>query len=654
MLRQTRITLIHLSLAAVAVAIVARAAVVQLWQTRLWSARANQQHFAQADLPAPRGAIFDERGTPLAVSREMLRLGVAPRELRSRAAAARALSRLGVAPAVVTRATDARRAWIDLPGVYSPADAATLAAMRGVYTQPLVDRIYTTRDATRHVVGWVDDDGRARGGLEMTLDSLLRGHDGRAVVARDSHGRRFESPADSDVAPRPGDAVVLTINQELQEISERALRSAIDHMQASGGDIVILDPATGEIRAMYSERVGRATFGAPAVTEPFEPGSTLKPLFAAALLQQGLAHVTDTVNTENGAYTIEGRTIHDTHPAPRLSLPDVIRYSSNIGIVKFVSRMTLRDEYETLRSFGFGMPTGVPFPGEAAGVLRRPTEWSLQSPASVAIGYEVMVTPLQLAAAYGAIANGGTLLQPSIVKAIRAPDGTVVYRHEPRIVRRVVSAAITALVRRMMVGVVEGGTGKEAQLERYTVAGKSGTARRDAGKHGYTAGSYTASFIGLFPADAPQYVIVVKLDDPKSTVFGGTAAAPVSKIVLQAALAARDASLDRRVLASSDSMTSVVDSAAAQLADAAGADSDTAVDSASDVIALPRGVPPEPSLPSRPVPDVRGLSLRAAVDALHRAGFHVQLGGMGTAAGTTPAAGVETRAGTLIHLATTP
>ena len=537
MLRQSRITLVHLSLVLFAAAIVVRAAQVQLFQSKQWARKAERQHFASATLPAPRGAIYDVSGAPLAMSREMLRLSVSPRELKDRRSAGRDLAQLGVPSPFVARATDARRAWVDIPGTYSPARAASLASMRGVYTRPTVDRVYTPREATRRIVGWVDDTGTARAGLEMALDSLLRGSDGHAVIARDARGRRFDSPADSDVLPEAGDEVQLTINQELQEISVRALSDAITKMSATGGDIVILDPEDGEIRAMASDRVGQPAFGNPALSEPFEPGSTLKPLFAAALIQRGLARPTDTVNTENGVYTIEGRTIHDEHPAPRLSLAQVIEYSSNIGIVKFVSRLTQRQEFETLRDYGFGMPTGVPYPGEAGGTLHPPVDWSKQSPASMAIGYEVAVTPLQLAAAYGAVANGGDLLQPALIKEIRSRDGTVLYHHDRRVVRHLMSPDVAAKVRQMMIGVVEGGTSKEAQLARFTLAGKSGTARRGATKHGYKSGDYTASFVGLFPADKPLYVIIVKLDNPKATIFGGTAAAPVSKIVLQAAIA---------------------------------------------------------------------------------------------------------------------
>jgi cell division protein FtsI (penicillin-binding protein 3) len=364
------------------------------------------------------------------------------------------------------------------------------------------------------------------------------------------------------------------------------------------------------------------------------------------------------VDTEDGVFTIEGRTLTDEHPAPVLSLADVIKYSSNIGIAKFVSRMNAREEFETLRDFGFGMPTGVALPGEASGVLREPSRWSRQSAASLAVGYEVSVTPLQLATAYASVANGGELLQPTIVQEIRESDGTVVYRHTRRVVRRVMTPDVAAKVRKMMVGVVQGGTAKGAALVNFTLAGKTGTARRVDPGHGY-AGAYTASFVGLFPAEKPEYVILVKVDGPRETIYGATAAAPVLKIVLEAAIASRDAALDRRSL-TSPSLASTVDSEPSRSADKTNTSEPTrrAADSASVRFDLPlvaagadsKRMPPR----TRGVPEVEGLPLRQAVRELHRAGFRVRLSGFGTASSTLPAAGSQANAGTVVRLVSAP
>jgi cell division protein FtsI (penicillin-binding protein 3) len=647
MKRPSRLQLVHGSLALFALALILRSAQVQLWQADIWRHKAQRQQFAAADVPAPRGDIFDVGEVPIAQSRPTVRLRVAPKELKDRAITARALAKLGVPREWVSRATDQHRAWVVIPGAYQPGDAAAVTHMRGVYADAGMERVYTQREAMRRLVGVVDARGVAVAGLELTLDSLLRGEERVARLARDSRGARIDAPDDD--APEAGDAVVLTINQSLQEISERALADALVGTGADGGDIVIIDPHDGEIRAMASRRTDPRSSGSPAVSEPFEPGSTLKPLLVSRLLQLKRATPDEIMNTENGTYLLDGRTITDDHRKPEMSLADVIRYSSNIGIVKFTSRFSTREKYDALRDFGFGMPTGLPYPAEAAGTLRLPKEWSNMSPASLAMGYEIAVTPLQLAAAYVPIANGGLLLEPALIREIRAPDGKVRYHHEPRVLRRVMDPDVAAEVRKMLVGVVTGGTSTEAAMRNFDVGGKSGTSRRTVGKHGYGAGAYTASFVSLFPAEAPQYVILVKLNNPKGDIYGGKTAAPVSKIVLQAALAARDASLDRGSLASArDTLAPVADS----VAHPAIADDDDTLPPAVLDVARARRAPTVAAAP-RAIPDVQGLSVREAAFALHRAGFNVQLDGYGSARATVPGAGSIAQSGSIVRVSAT-
>ena len=654
MLRPSRLALLHALLVLFAIALVARAGQVQLWQRGSWQARAEAQHFRTMELIAPRGDIFDEHGTPLARTRDAVRLSIAPRELGDLRAAANAMLKLGVPRAAMQRAIDTSRAWVVLPGLWLPGDARALDAMRGVYAEDALERVYTQREATRRVIGVVDASGAPVDGLELALDSLLSGRTGRATYERDPRGPRFAAIADTAITPEPGDAVVLTINQELQEIAQRALDSAVARSGASGGDLVVLDPEDGEIRAMASRRRDPRSAGSPVLTEPFEPGSTLKPLVAAALIDGGRAHPEDRVNTERGKWTVAGRTIVDEHPAPDLSLREVIRWSSNIGIAKFAERLTPHEEYGVLRDFGFGIATGVPFPSEAEGTLHSPAEWSKQSPASLAMGYEIAVTPLQLAAAYVAIANGGELLEPQLVKEIRAPDGTVRYRHTRRVVRRVVDAQSAALVRSMMIDVVAGGTSTEAAMHGFRIAGKSGTSRRTAlGLGRYAQGRYTASFVALFPAEHPQYVMLVKLDDPQGQYFGGKTAAPLSKAVLESALAAHDASLDRSTLASAVSLAPVTPRPETALAVAA-AEAPAAPPATFTLPYVAEHRAPSAE-PRRPVPAVHGLSMRAAVLALHHAGFHVAVVNVGlTAAATVPAAGAQLAPGALVRLETAP
>ena len=291
--------------------------------------------------------------------------------------------------------------------------------------------------------------------------------------------------------------------------------------------MLITDPNTGEILALVSIRDGQ-TAALSAINTPYEPGSTLKPFTVAGLLERDLVSLYDTVDGENGAWRVNGRTLHDVHGSGRMTIADALRTSSNVGIAKAAQSMSPGDQYENLRDFGLGTLTGIEIPGEVSGTLRRPDSWSSQSAVSLAIGYEVNVTPLQMAMAYGALANGGRIMQPHLVKEIRDGTGALIEAFQPRVVREVVSADVARRVGRVLEDVVEDGTGKSARLATFRVAGKSGTTRLYSPAGGYEQGAYWSSFVGFFPADAPQLVVFVKLERPKGIYYGGAVAGPVT------------------------------------------------------------------------------------------------------------------------------
>jgi cell division protein FtsI (penicillin-binding protein 3) len=653
------VSVVHGAFVLFALLLVGRAAKVQLFETASWRARARGQQVSAIPIPAPRGMILDASGAMLVESRQLLKLQVAPREVADAARKgkpaqrigmlARALSRAGISSEWVSRCTDTSRAWVELPGRFLASDVAALTAIRGVHSELILERVPPATDGLRRIVGRTTDDGEPVDGLERSLDAVLRGEPGSSALLRDAKGARFDSPTMAGRQPRQGNTVVLTIDGHLQDIAERALGDAVRAMGAEGGDIVMLDPRSGEVRAMASRRADPLSTGATALTEPYEPGSTLKPFVAARLLELERARVDEVMNTYGGKWELNGRKIVDDHPAARFSLADVIRFSSNIGIVQFAQRFTPGEQYELLRDIGFGAPTGLPYPAEESGRLPTPRIWDKQTAASLAMGYALNVTPLQLAMAYAAIANGGELLQPALVREIRALDGTVHYRHERRVVRRVMSSATARTVRGLLSGVVESGTGEFARLATFDVAGKTGTAKRT--RHGrYVNGSYTASFVGLFPADDPQIVILVKLDSPQKTIYGGKAAAPVSKAVLQAVIAARSSSLDWRAMGVAPAVELRVANARAD--SAVSADSVVRVAEAGSVpyvfdLSAPRKLVPAVGA-TRAVPAVNGLPVRRAVYMLHRAGFHVTLASGG--AGTAPAAGTFAREGSTVRL----
>jgi cell division protein FtsI (penicillin-binding protein 3) len=304
-------------------------------------------------------------------------------------------------------------------------------------------------------------------------------------------------------------------------------------------------------------------------------------------------------------------------------------------MAKFSSRLSPEEQYEMLRDFGFGTPTGAEFPSESRGRLARPDRWQpMYTRASMAMGYEFGVTPVQLAAAYGAIANDGLLLTPTLVREIRRPSGQVLYRHEIEPVRRVVSAEIAAQLREFMKEAVgEGGTGGNAQLANYSLLGKTGTAVRfEGGK--YVEGEYTASFAALFPADHPQLVVVVKIDNPTGKYYGGLTAAPVTRTMLQQALASRRIGIDRSRLTTRHETPT-----------RAPRPIDTLTGTSRVVLSWPHQ-PPRRDRISSPIPDIIGRPVREAVYALHRRGFRVTLRGLGEVSRTMPPAGQTAVAGT--------
>lgn len=664
MIRSRRIGLAHATLAVFALAILVQAARVQLIHGHDWRMRAERQQVVEQKVPAPRGEIFDVTRRVLAQSSEVVRLEIAPREVTRRPALRRALARLRIDPAVIARALDTSVKYLTVPGRFPTTDAAAAMSLRGVHSFAAITRSYAASQGAQGILGHVDADNQPIDGLELSLDSILRGVPGAASIIRDSKGQMRESPTAPGVPPLKGNSIVLTINADLQEIAEKALADAVARMGAEGGDIVILDPHNGEIRALASRRLDPRETAATVLTEPFEPGSTMKPFLAAGLLDRGRVSDRDSVDTGDGVFEINGRQIHDEHLVGRAPLAEVLRWSSNIGIVKFSQRLSDREEFETLRDFGFGTQTGVPFPTESPGVLRAPKSWSKQSANSLAMGYEVSVTPLQLASAYAVFANGGELIEPSLVKEIVAADGSVRYEHSTRVVRRVVSKPVADKMRRMLLDVVDEGTALEAALDNYMLAGKTGTPRGTVRGH-YIPGRYNPNFVGLFPGDNPQYVIVVKLTAPQNSIFAAKTAAPVTKAILEAAVAARNAALDRGRLASSlvpmkkDSSPKV----AIQQAGAPRAMPTTAPatqgggESVPYVVTLPLRRDAAPPREIHPVPDVRGLDLRDAVRSLHSAGFRVQLAraaapgsAVSGAAATSPSPGELVPAGSVVRL----
>jgi len=643
---QIRIAVVQFAFALGVLGILARAAQLQLFQGDRWTEQAQRQRTERAVLPARRGALYDRNGIPLAVSQEFYHVGVAPNEVTDRWRTVQLVSRhLGVPRAALERDLRSRKRWIYFHGPFTATQVQPLRQLDGIHLTGDFQRSYPSQALARPIIGGLSpEESVGAAGLELSLDPILTGQPGEAVLLKDRAGRRYDSPSRLVREPVAGNDVVLTLDAELQEIAERGLDDALSQMRAEGGDVVFLDPTTGELLALASRQRGKSGIRASAFTDPFEPGSTAKLFTAAALLVHGRVKNTDAVFAEGGQWrmpiTSSGRTrvITDAHKTTgNLTLARTIQVSSNVAMAKFSSRLSPEEQYEMLRDFGFGTPTGAEFPSESRGRLARPDRWQpMYTRASMAMGYEFGVTPVQLAAAYGAIANEGLLLTPTLVREIRDPSGTLLYRHQTEPVRRVVPSEIAAQLREFMKGAVgEGGTGGNAQLATYSLLGKTGTAVRFEGGR-YVTGEYTASFAAIFPADDPQLIVVVKIDNPTGDYYGGLTAAPVTRTMLQQALASRRIGIDRSRLTRPGPTAARMPTPAASPAGVA------------------RIVLPWPYQADRlsrvatAIPDVSGKPLREAALALHRRGFHIDSRGVGEVTRTAPAAGQAASPGTAI------
>ncbi|MDT8340505.1 MAG: penicillin-binding transpeptidase domain-containing protein [Longimicrobiales bacterium] len=640
-------------------AVVARAAQVQLVQGDAWAQAALAQQRTSIEIPAPRGRILDREGVPLAETRELVEVGVAPREIRDREQAASTLSEaLGLSRERARRVVSSGRSWEYL-GAFPTSVRPRLKDVTGVHLTRLLRRDYPQGQLARGILGSVRD-GLGAGGLEQTFEDLLRGHPGRAVLGKDPSGRLRGGQVFQMEAPRAGGDLVLTLDADLQAIAKESLAAAVDSTEATGGDILVLSPHTGEILAAASLR-GGVDAGLGFITEPVEPGSTMKPFTLATLLRRGRASLADEFDVGEGRWTQCGRTIHDVSARGTLTLERAVQVSSNVAVARAAEALTPLEQWEGLRDFGFGQATGLPVPGESSGRLRRPDEWTCQSRASLAIGYEISVTPLQVALAYGALANGGRLMEPRIVQEVRHPDG----RREsvaPRVVRRVVSRRLAREITEVLVGVVADGTGQAARLASFNVAAKSGTARAF-GDGAYERGSFYSSFVGYFPAEDPQLVIYAKLDNVAG--YGGALAGPVTRAMMEAALASQGTPLRFAELSdltrpdrSGAATGASVRFAATTLGNvepeapvtvrgrSAGAAGPTGVDL---FAAPPAASVRRPSLSVR-VPDLSGMGLREASRTLHALGLRVRVESGGPVSGTRPRAGSTVTTGDTILL----
>lgn len=525
-----------------------RLAFLQVKDANAFQELARDQRVRAIALPAPRGVIVDRDGNQLAMSLPATAVYADPKFVQDPARTARALS-----PLLGRRVADVR-ALLQRPTRFEylaraledpVAERIRALELPGIGFLEESRRHYPAGAVAPQVLGFVGIDGQGLAGIELQYQGALAGRPGRMIQEQDPAGRGIPQAGTTATSPVPGKDVVLTIDSELQFASQRLLAEAVKRNHAKGGTVLVLEPTTGEILAMADypwydpNRFGAAraeTTRAKAITDVFEPGSVNKVITASAAIEEALFPLEESWPIPD-THAVGGHVFQDSHPHPvqEMTLADIIAFSSNVGTIQTAAKIGQPLLARYLARFGYGRPTGITFPGESPGILPPQDEWWATGMGSIPIGQGVAVTPLQMACVYATIANGGEWVQPSLVRGVREPDGALEAAPSPER-RRVIQPETAARVTEMLAYAVAVGTGGEANIEDYWVAGKTGTARKPlANARGYS-NKHVASFIGFLPASRPRLVIAAILDEP-STVYGGIAAAPLFRDVARFAIA---------------------------------------------------------------------------------------------------------------------
>ena len=502
----------------------------------------NRQHYTKLSFPSKRGRILDREGKEMALSITVPSVYGVPSLIENKEEAARLLARfLNLDPHGLLKkfSTDRHFVWIKRhvsPGEWERVKELKIKGI-GVIEEP--KRFYPYKELASVVLGFVNIDHEGLEGVERAYEKFLKAPLMEMVIERDGLGRVFLPLERGEEGP--WDAY-LTLDVNVQYILERALQEGLEECQAKRAVGLIMDPVRGDILGMASlpsfnpnsfwlyppeNRKNFATVGL------FEPGSILKPFLVATALEKGFLRPNDIVFCEGGRYNVFGLTIRDVKSYDWLTVQEVIKYSSNIGAAKIARTIGADDYYEFLKSLGFGEKTGIGLP-EEKGVLKPPKLWTPVDLMTLGFGQGMICTPLQIAVAYSAIANGGLKVKPRIVKELRKVGDGKVLVMEPQVERRVFSSEVSRLIMGMLERVVLEGTGTRAFLEGYAIAGKTGTAQKyDPHRGGYSREHFVASFVGIFPADRPKAVILVMFDEPRTSIYGGEVAAPVFRKIVQ-------------------------------------------------------------------------------------------------------------------------
>ena len=517
-----------------------RLVTLQVWQAAELSVKADRQHRKTVSLEGARGTIVDRHGKVLAMNVEVPSAFGVPTTLDSPTKTARVLAPvLQVRSDELERKLRQARSFVWLARKLDPEQGRRLErlSLDGVGVVMEGRRFYPKGPFLSHVLGFAGMDGEGLEGVEHRYESYLRGEKRMMVLQRDALGRSVFPTDLTERNPTPGHNLTLTIDEVIQYITERELEDAVTRAQAKSGTMIVLEPQTGAVLAMavsprfdpnVVSNLSPDRWRNKALADAYEPGSTLKAVVAAAAIEEHVVKPNTMVFGEHGRMTIANTVIHDHEKLGWVSFSQVIQKSSNIGAAKTGMALGEQRLHRYLQTFGFGQKTEIDLPGEGAGLVKRPKDWGRRSVASISMGQEIGVTPLQMVSAIAALANEGVLMKPYVVSEIRGPEGHLLKRVSPQVRRRVVSPETAHTVTKILEGVVTDGTGGKAAIPGFRVAGKTGTAQKiDPRTGSYSVSRFVTSFAGYVPADNPRLAMIVVIDEPQGDAWGGTVAAPV-------------------------------------------------------------------------------------------------------------------------------
>jgi len=522
-------------------AIGARAVYLQVFCGPWLAQKAADQYERSFELAGNRGTIYDTNFAKLAVSNLATSIAGYPQQINNARESAKALSRiLKINRKVLQNKLICKKPFVWIKRQSSPNETKAVKNLKlqGVGFIPEYNRFYPNKTLAAQVIGFTGTDGKGLEGIEFYYDTYLKGARGNFTILKDAFGNGFLS-GKGNVPDYSGKNIILTIDKTIQYITEKALEETVTSFSARSGMAVVIAPKTGAMLAIAHypffnpnsfKYFRRELWRNRAITDPFEPGSTMKIFSASAAIESGGSSPNTIYFCENGSYRIGRKIIHDNVSHGWLSLQQIVKYSSNIGAVKISEKIGPEHLYNTLCNFGFGTKTGIDCPGETAGSLALYKQWTKLDTSVISFGHGISVSAVQLIAAVSTIANDGVLMKPYLVRAITDKNGQYIHRFKPRKIRRVISTNTAREVAKMMKTVItRNGTGTLAALEGYSVCGKTGTSKK-IGKDGtYSEDKYIASFAGFTPAENPEIAILVIIDEPTGKYYGGIVAAPAFK-----------------------------------------------------------------------------------------------------------------------------